>query len=76
MAFGLTAMVAAVGDLYWVNSNFVQSYPVEQVLHSDPALNALKADTSRFRVFGLPGAFEGLSMSYYGFETVDGRGDN
>jgi hypothetical protein len=76
MAFGLIALVAGLGDLYWVNSNFVQAYPVEQVQHSDPALNALKADTSRFRVFGLPGAFEGLSMSYNGFETVDGRADN
>ena len=76
LAFGLLALVVTLVDLYWVDSNFIQPSPVEQLLRSDPALEAIKADTSRFRVFGLPGAFEGISTSYYGLETVDGRGDN
>lgn len=76
LAFGLAALAVTVVDLYWVDSNFIQGIPVERILHSDPVVDFFKADTSRYRVFGLPGAFEGLSMQYYGIETVDGRADH
>ncbi len=77
LAFGIVALIVTAVDLYWVDSsNFIQSYPAEQSVQYDPALDVLKADTSQFRVFGVPGAFEGLNMTYYGFQTVDGHADN
>jgi hypothetical protein len=62
--------------LYWVNSNFIQGLPAERLLRHDPVVNLFKSDTSRYRVFGLPGTFEGISTRYHGIETVDGFADH
>jgi hypothetical protein len=76
-AFGLIALAVTVTDLYWVNSNFIQGIPVERMLRRDAAVDFLVSDTSRYRVFGLPGAFEGgIIPRYYGIETVDGFADH
>lgn len=76
-AFGLIALAVTVTDLYWVNTNFIQAIPVDRILHQDPAVDYLKKDPSRFRVYGVPGAFEGgINTRYNGIETVDGRADH
>ncbi len=76
MAFGLIALAVTVVDAYWVNSHFLQAVPTERILHHDPVVDRLKADPTRFRVFGLPGTFEGVNTQYYGIETVDGFADH
>jgi hypothetical protein len=75
--FALVALAVTVADLYLVDRNFIQPIPPERTLTTDPALDMLKTDASKFRVFGLPGTFDGgVNNHYYGIETVDGRADH
>lgn len=76
VTFGLIALAVTVVDTYWVNSNFIRGYNVEEVLLHDPAINVIKADTSRFRLLGMPGSWEKWHPMYYEFETVDSWTDN
>jgi hypothetical protein len=75
--FGLIALAVVVVDLYSVNSNFIQRLPASRLLSRDPAIDYLKSDTTKFRVFGMPGVFEGgINNQYYAIETIDGRADH
>jgi hypothetical protein len=76
LAFGLIAAVAVAVDGFWVNSHFLIGYDVARTLPTEPAIARLKADTSDFRVFGLPRAYERWYMHYHGLETADGWTDN
>ncbi len=76
LAFGLVALAVAVADTYWVNRNFIQGYPPGHGFASEPAIDHIKSDPDRFRVFGLPGAYERDFGGYHGFEAVDGWVDN
>jgi hypothetical protein len=75
-AFGLLALAVTAVDLYWVDANFIQGIPTERSLQYDPVVDFFKSDTSRYRVFALPGGLEGVTTPYYGIETVEGRIDN
>ena len=59
-------------------SGFIEGQPPGVGFASEPAVEYLKAaaDTSRFRVFGLPGAYEWRYGQYHGIETIDGWTDN
>lgn len=76
VTFGLVALAAVAVESYWVDSNFIEGYEPTPALMADPAVRYMQADTSRFRVFGLPGAFERWQLQYYGLESVDGFVDN
>lgn len=74
--FGAVLLIVTCADLFWVNSNFIKTYNPAPSLASQPSVDFLKADTSEFRVFGLPGAYERWTMQYHGIETADGWTDN
>lgn len=76
MRFGLVLLAVTCVDLIWVDSSFIRTYDPERFLASEPAIDFLKADTSAFRVFGLPGAYERWVLQYHGIETTDGWTDN
>jgi len=76
LAFGLVALAVTAVDHYWVDSNFIQSSPVAQGFESNPAVDFMKADTSRFRVFDLPGVFQKGYAQYHGLEATGGWTDN
>jgi len=59
-------------------AGFIQGQEPGRGFATEPAVEYLKsvADTSRFRVFGLPGAFEWRYGQYHGLEIVDGWTDN
>lgn len=75
-AFGLAALAAVIVDAYWMNSNFIKGYDPDSLTRADPAIAYIKSDTTRFRVFALPGTFERWQGSYHGFESADGWVDN
>lgn len=72
VAFGLLALAVTVVDLYWVDSSFIQGVPKERMLQHDPVVDVLQADPTPHRVFGLPGALDGIITAYYDIETVSG----
>ncbi|MEO7425882.1 MAG: hypothetical protein ABI036_11895, partial [Fibrobacteria bacterium] len=74
--FGLALLAVTCVDLMWVNSNFIKVYDPARNLGQEPAVAFLKADTSSFRVFGLPGTYERSIMQYHLIETADGWTDN
>jgi hypothetical protein len=59
-------------------AGFIQGQEPGRGFATEPAVEYLKsvADTSRFRIFGLPGAFEWRYGQYHGLEIVDGWTDN
>jgi len=74
--FGAALLLITCVDLFWVNSNFIRTYDPDLLMQHQDAVGYLKADTSAFRVFGLPGAYERTYMQYEGIETLDGWTDN
>jgi hypothetical protein len=76
LRFGLVLLAVTCVDLMWVDSNFIKVYDPQRFMASEPAVEFLKADTSSFRVFGLPGTYERWMMQYDGIETTDGWTDN
>ncbi|MBW8886916.1 MAG: YfhO family protein [Fibrobacteres bacterium] len=76
LRFGLALLAVTCVDLIWVDSNFIMTYDPGRFLASEPAIDYLKADTSSFRVFDLPGAEERSVMHFHEIETVDGWTDN
>ncbi|MDB5105076.1 MAG: hypothetical protein JWP91_2765, partial [Fibrobacteres bacterium] len=74
--FGSVLLLVTCVDLLWVNSSFIQVYNPDRMLPNQPAIEYLKSDTSSFRVFGLPGAYERWVMQYNLIETTDGWTDN
>ena len=76
LRFGLLLLAVTCTDLMWVNSHFIKTYDPDRFLASQPAIDYLKADTSEFRVFGLPGAYERWVLQYHDIETADGWTDN
>lgn len=76
MRFGLVLLAVTCVDLMWVDANFIKVYDPSPALSREPAVAFLKADTSAFRVFGLPGAYERWNMQYQLIETADGWTDN
>nr|MDQ3001520.1 YfhO family protein [Fibrobacterota bacterium] len=76
LKFGCVLLAVTLIDLYWVDSKFIKTYPADRFLTREPAVDFLKADTSRFRVFGLPGAYERWQMQFNEIETTDGWTDN
>jgi hypothetical protein len=74
--FGLALLVITCADLLWVNSGFIRTYDPDRVSPREEAVEYLKADTSAFRVFGIPGAYERTRMQYEGIQTLDGWTDN
>jgi Bacterial membrane protein YfhO len=74
--FGLVLLAVVMVDLVWVNSNFLRHYEPNRFLRHEPAIERLKTDTSEFRVFGVPGAYERWFTGYHGIETADGWTDN
>ncbi len=76
MRFGLALLLVTCIDLIWVDSNFIMTYDPERFLTTQPASEYLKADTSKFRVMGIPGTYERWVMQYHGIETIDSWTDN
>jgi hypothetical protein len=74
--FGLALLVITCADLLWVNSAFIRTYDPDQLNPRQEAVEYLKTDTSAFRVFGLPGAYERTHMQFQGIQTLDGWTDN
>jgi hypothetical protein len=74
--FGLVLLIVTCADLMWVDSNFIQAYDPGPYMAPQQAVEYLKSDTSSFRVFGLPGAYERWQMQYNLIETADGWTDN
>ncbi len=71
-ALGLVALAVVVVDLYWLDSHFIKGYDAKASWNAEPAVRYLQSDTSRFRVFGLPGSFDRWQLQYYGVESTDG----
>ena len=76
MRFGILLLCVTGADLIWVDANFIQVYDPARTMPNDPAIAFLKADTSAFRIFGLPGTYERWMMQYPLIETIDGWTDN
>jgi hypothetical protein len=76
VAFGVLALAVALVDTYWVDAAFIKGYPPGQGFATEPAMDYMKSDPSRFRVFGVPGAFERGYTAFHGLESADGWTDN
>lgn len=76
LRFGWLLLAVTLVDLYWTDASFIQTYDTERYLSREPAVDFMKADTSHFRIFGVPGAYERWQMQYQGLETADGWTDN
>src|SRR5690606_25452240 len=74
-AFAVALLATVAVDLYWVDKNFVDTYPCERVFPREAAVDYLKKDTTDFRVFGLPGSYPKLYLQYHGIPTADGWAD-
>jgi hypothetical protein len=68
-ALALAAVVAAA--LYWVGSRFIDTYEFERMYPREAAVDQLKADTSAFRVYGLPGAYQKGYAQYHLLASAD-----
>jgi hypothetical protein len=74
--FGLALLLVTCVDLYWVGSNFIRTYDSTAAFSPNPTIDRLKTDTTQYRVFGIPGAYDRLTMQYNLIETTDGFTDN
>jgi hypothetical protein len=76
LRFGLALLAVTCIDLIWVDSNFIMLYDPSRAMPGQQAVDFLKTDTSSFRVYGLPGAYDRSMMQYNLIETTDGWTDN
>jgi hypothetical protein len=76
LRYGLALLAVTCVDLMWVNANFIRTYDPREMMPDQPAISYLKSDTSAYRVFGLPGAYDRWYMQYHEIETTDGWTDN
>jgi hypothetical protein len=76
VSFGLVALAVTVVDHYWVDSHFIQPNQPGRGFASEPAVDHMKADKSRFRVFDLPGVWEKGYAQFHGLESTGGWTDN
>jgi hypothetical protein len=76
LRFGWVLLAVVLVDLYWTDSRFIETYDKDRFISGQPSFEVLKADTTRYRVFGLPGSYERWQAQYYEIETADGWTDN
>lgn len=69
LRFSLVLLAVTYADLYAVNRHFLKSYEFPQAFPREPVVEAIKADTSDFRVFGLPGT--GLDRGYTQYHRIE-----
>lgn len=73
--FGAALLAVVLVDLYSTNRHFIGSYKIGQYFPREEAVEYLKAQPDRFRVFGVGNAYPKGYMPYHGIETVDGWTD-
>lgn len=73
--FGAALLGVVLIDLYSVDRHFITSYAFEQQFGKEPAVEFLKTEKDRFRVFGIGNVYKKGYMAYHGIETVDGWAD-
>jgi hypothetical protein len=72
----MVSCVIAYIDLFAVNNRFIRTYRLSDYFPRDPVFKHLTADSEKFRVLGLPGAYTKGHMTYMGISTVEGFVDN
>ncbi len=59
-------------DQYWVNSHFIETYEFDRAFAHERAIDELKADTSAYRTYALPGSVPKGYLQYHGIAWTDG----
>ncbi len=74
--FGLVLAAIVLVDLYLVDNKFIYGIDFNRIFPKEQAVEYLKTDTSSFRVFGVPGAYDRGYMQYNKIQTADDWADN
>ncbi len=68
----LVLIATTLLDLFIVDSNFVSTHKFEQYFPSEPAIENIKRDDSRFRVFALTQRDLGGYLQYHNISSISG----
>ncbi len=73
--FAAVLLGVVVIDLLWVDHRFIETYEFSRMFPQEAAISQLKADTSAYRVFALPGATQRGYLQYHEISSSDGWAD-
>ncbi|MEW6042361.1 MAG: YfhO family protein, partial [Elusimicrobiota bacterium] len=71
-------IIASLADLWYMNSNFIQTINKEEIFSKDNVISDLenRAKKDIFRVFELPGTYPANRLGVWGIQSIMGFHDN
>jgi len=69
-------LVVLALDIFPLAGKFIHTHSFEDYYHDEPAVSALKADESMWRVIDMPGSTFSTQFMMYGIQTAGGFADN